>query len=86
MKRRDVLRSFAGVTGIGATAGAQVGVGPRTPISVEAVGELMRLHGLEPRPGEALQVRAFLSSTGARARTIPDPRIEPAIRLDPHLE
>jgi hypothetical protein len=44
----------------------------------------MRAHGLDPLPGEPAQVRALLLST--RLRSIPDPRIEPAIRLDPELD
>ena len=53
-------------------------------LSPAAVEELMRAHGLEPRPGEAAQVLAFLLSV--RPRTLPDPRIEPAIRMDPEVE
>ena len=79
MKRRDVLLTFAGAAGI---ASAQ----PRSPraLSTGAVEELMRAHGLDPLPGEPARVRAMLMST--RLRSVPDPRIEPAIRLDPELD
>lgn len=79
MKRREVLLSLVGVaSGGGAPARAQAALSPA------AVEELMRAHGLEPRPGEPAQVRALLLST--RLRSNPDPRIEPAIRLDPELD
>ena len=82
MKRRDVLRSLVGVAWVGGVASAQPGqTGALSPAAVE---ELMRGHGLEPQPGEPAQVRALLLST--RLRSIPDPRIEPAIRLDPELD
>lgn len=79
MKRRDVLLSFAGAAGV---ASAQT----RSPLALStgAVEELMRAHGLEPLAGEPARVRALLLST--RLRTTPDPRIEPAIRLDPELD
>lgn len=75
MKRRDVLLSLVGAAGI-ASAQEPAGMSP----SPGAVEELMRAHGLEPMPGEAAQVRVFLLST--RWRTLPDPRIEPALRLN----
>ncbi len=82
MKRRDVLRSLFGVASVGGVASAQTGqTGALSPAAVE---ELMRAHGLDPQPGDPAQVRALLLST--RLRSIPDPRIEPAIRLDPELD
>ena len=53
-------------------------------LSPAAVEELMRAHGLEPLPGEGAHVLAFLMSV--RPRTLPDPRIEPAIRMDPEVD
>ncbi len=82
MKRRDVLRSLFGVASVGGVASAQPG--QRGALSPAAVEELMRAHGLDPQPGEPARVRALLLST--RLRSIPDPRIEPAIRLDPELD
>ncbi len=82
MKRRDVLRSLVGVASLSGVASAETQGKP--VFSPAAVEELMRAHGLEPQPGEAAQVRALLLST--RLRSIPDPRIEPAIRLDPELD
>ena len=82
MKRRDVLRSLAGVAGAAGVAAAQPRGNPL--LSPDAVEELMRAHGLEPMPGEPAQVRMFLLST--RMRSTPDPRIEPVIRLDPELD
>jgi len=91
MKRRDVLRSLFGVASVSGVASAHTGQTGRTSttgmtgtLSPAAVEELMRAHGLEPQPGEPAQVRALLLST--RLRSIPDPRIEPAIRLDPELD
>jgi hypothetical protein len=86
MKRRDVLLSLFGAATLGgvtaASTSARTAQRGRAPVlSPGAVDELMRAHGLEPQPGEAMQVRAFLLST--RARVSPDPRIEPALRLDP---
>lgn len=84
MKRRDVLRSLAGAAGIGGATAVRAGMA--APLSTEGVAALMRMHGLEPRPGEAAQVQMFLWSTRWRASTIPDPRIEPSIRLDPRVD
>ncbi len=88
MKRRDVLRFLFGVASVGGVASAQTRGTGRTgmtgALSPAAVEELMRAHGLDPQPGEPAQVRALLLST--RLRSIPDPRIEPAIRLDPELD
>ena len=85
MKRRDVLRSLFGVASVGGVASAQTrGTGRTGALSPAAVEELMRAHGLDPLPGEPAQVRALLLST--RLGSIPDPRIEPAIRLDPELD
>lgn len=85
MKRRDVLRSLFGVASAGGVASAQTGqTGQTGALSPAAVEELMRAHGLDPQPGEPARVRALLLST--RLRSIPDPRIEPAIRLDPELD
>ena len=85
MKRRDVLRSLFGVASVGGVAAAQTrGSGRTGALSPAAVEELMRAHGLDPLPGEPAQVRALLLST--RLGSIPDPRIEPAIRLDPELD
>ncbi len=85
MKRRDVLRSLFGVASVGGVASAQTGLTGQTgALSPAAVEELMRAHGLDPQPGEPARVRALLLST--RLRSIPDPRIEPAIRLDPELD
>ncbi len=84
MKRRDVLRSFVGVASVGGIASGQAGQAGQASLSPAAVEELMRAHGLDPLPGEPAQVRALLLST--RLRSIPDPRIEPAIRLDPELD
>lgn len=83
MKRRDVLRSLAGVAGVAGTTPLEAQL-VTSALSPSAVAELMRAHGLEPLPGEAIQVRAFLLST--RSRFLPDPRIEPAIRLDPEID
>ncbi|GMR22947.1 MAG: hypothetical protein BMS9Abin37_1332 [Acidobacteriota bacterium] len=80
MKRRDVLLCFVGVGSVGGVISAQT----RPALSPAAVEELMRAHGLDPQPGEPAQVRALLLST--RLSSIPDPRIEPAIRLDPELD
>lgn len=82
MKRRDILRSLTGTLAFGATAAAQTRGG--VALSPTAVEELMRAHDLEPMPGEPMQVRALLLST--RFRSVPDPRIEPALRLDPELD
>ena len=79
LKRREVLRSLIGVAGVGIALPSEA-----QALSPAAVEELMRTHGLEPRPGEAAQVLAFLLSV--RPRTLPDPRIEPAIRMDPEVE
>ena len=79
MKRRDVLRSLLGVAGVGIALPSEV-----VALSPAAVDELMRARGLEPRPGEAAQVLAFLLSV--RPRRLPDPRIEPAIRMDPEVD
>ena len=88
MKRRELLRSLVGVASVGSVASAQAGqvgqAGQAGTLSPAAVEELMRAHGLDPQPGEPAQVRALLLST--RLRSIPDPRIEPAIRLDPELD
>lgn len=88
MKRRDVLRSLVGVAAVGsaaAVAGSAASQRGRAPaLSPTAVAELMRARGLEPQPGEAVQVLAFLLST--RPRALIDPRIEPAIRLDPGMD
>ena len=84
MKRRDVLRSFVGVASVGGIASGQAGQAGQASLSPAAVEELMRAHGLDPRPGEPAQVRALLLST--RLSSNPDPRIEPAIRLDPELD
>ena len=86
MNRRDVLRSLVGVAAVGSAAVVESSAEPSQPsgaatLSPDAVAELMRAHGLEPLPGEPAQVRMLLLST--RSRTLPDPRIEPAIRLDP---
>ena len=53
-------------------------------LSPAAVEALMRAHGLEPQPGEGAQVSAFLLSV--RPQSLPDPRIEPAIRMDPEVD
>ncbi len=79
MKRRDVLRSLIGVAGVGAAL-----PGEAQALSPAAVEELMRAHGLEPQPGEGATVLAFLLSV--RPRTLPAPRIEPAIRMDPEVD
>ena len=79
MKRREVLRSLIGVAGVGVALPSEA-----LAVSPAAAEELLRAHGLEPRPGEAAQVLAFLLSV--RPRTLPDPRIEPAIRMDPEVE
>ena len=87
MKRRDVLRSLVGVASVGGIASGeagQAGQAGQAALSPAAVEELMRAHGLDPRPGEPAQVRALLLST--RLSSNPDPRIEPAIRLDPELD
>ena len=88
MKRRDVLLSLVGVASAGGVASAQRRGTGRTGVtgalSPPAVEELMRAHGLDPQPGEPAQVRTLLLST--RLRSIPDPRIEPAIRFDPELD
>jgi len=73
------LRSLIGIAGVGRALPSEA-----QALSPDAVEELMRAHGLEPRPGEAAQVLAFLLSV--RPRTLPDPRIEPAIRMDPEVE
>jgi len=73
------LRLLVGVAGVSAALPIEA-----QALSPAAVEELMRAHGLEPRPGEAAQVQAFLLSV--RSRTLPDPRIEPAIRMDPEVE
>jgi hypothetical protein len=82
VKRRDVLSAIAGIGSISVT----VGLASAQPLalSIAAVEELLRAHGLDPLPGEPAQVRAMLLST--RLRSMPDPRIEPAIRLDPELD
>ena len=79
LKRRDVLRSLVGVAGVGIALPSEA-----QALSPAAVEELMRAHGLEPRPGEGAMVLAFLLSV--RPRTLPDPRIEPAIRMDPEVD
>lgn len=88
MKRRDLLRALVGVTSVGSVASALTGPTGQTrqtgALSPAAVEELMRAHGLDPQPGEPAQVRALLLST--RLRSIPDPRIEPAIRFEPELD
>lgn len=78
MKRREVLFSLAGAAGVRSIQAR------RSVLPPEAVEELMRARGLDPRPGEAAQVRAFLLSTSP-TRTL-DPRIEPSLRLDPELD
>ena len=82
MKRRDVLRSLVGVAGVGGVASPQTV--PTAALSPAAVEELMRAHGLDPLPGEPAQIRALLMSTPLRS--IPDPRLEPALRFDPELD
>ena len=82
MKRRDLLRSLVGVASVSGVASAETQGKPA--LSLAAVEELMRAHGLDPLPGEPARVRALLLST--RLRSIPNPRIEPAIRLDPELD
>lgn len=84
MKRRDVLRSLAAVAGAATATHVEAQVGVASALSPSAVEELMRAHGLEPLPGEAIQIRSFLMST--RSRALPDPRIEPAIRLEPDVD
>jgi len=81
VKRRDVLLSLVGVASVSGVAPAQTAQAVLSPAAVE---ELMRAHGLDPRPGEPQQVRALLLST--RLSSHPDPRIEPAIRFDPELD
>lgn len=53
-------------------------------LSEEAVVEMLRaLTGMEPRPSEAAQVRAFLLSV--RTALPPDPEVEPALTFDPRF-
>ena len=82
MKRRDVLWSLVGVAGIAEAQTARTRAA--MPAAPDAIAALMRAHGLEPLPGEPLQILAFLESV--RPRSIPDPRIEPAIHLDPETD
>lgn len=88
LKRRDVLRSLASAAAAGsaaAVAGSAAAQGGRAPtLSPGAVAEMMRARGLEPQPGEAVQVLSFLLST--RPRALVDPRVEPSIRLDPGMD
>ena len=76
MKRRQVFRAlFAGTALSASTARAR----QSGRLSSDAVEELMRWNGLEPGPGEAARVRAFLLSV--RPRRSSDPRVEPAFRF-----
>lgn len=76
MRRRHVFRALlAGSAWSAAAARAQ----QSGRLTNEAVDELMRWHGLEPGPGEAARVRAFLLSV--RPRRSSDPRVEPAFRF-----
>ena len=82
MKRREVLWSLVGAASVRGVGTAQTS--RSYTLSPLAVEDLMRAYGLEPQPGEAAQVSAFLLSV--RPKTTPDPRIEPCIRLDPELD
>jgi len=79
MKRREVLWSLFGAAGAASAEAARP-----SPVSPDAIEGLMRARGLEPEPGEAAAVYGFLLSV--QRRRLPDPRIEPAIRLDPEAE
>ena len=76
MRRREALVSLLGAAALGAgTAEAQ-------DLSPETVIQMMRtLAGLEPMPGEAAGVRAFLLSY--RYALPSDPGVEPASTFDP---
>ena len=78
MRRREALVSLLGAAALGAgTAEAQ-------DLSPETVIQMMRtLAGLEPMPGEAAGVRAFLLSY--RYAFPSDPGVEPASTFDPEL-
>jgi hypothetical protein len=79
MKRREALVSLLGAAGaLGAARGSAQGV------SEETVKEMLRhLAGIDPLPGEAAAVRAFLLALRPMS---PDPEIEPAIEFDPEVD
>jgi hypothetical protein len=80
MKRREALVSLLGAVGaLGAARGSA------QDVSEETVKEMLRLlAGIEPLPGEAAGVRAFLLTF--RAPMSVDPEIEPAIEFDPEVD
>ena len=79
MKRRRVIVSLFGVAGA-----LSARAGEAQDLSEETVRQMLRsLAGVEPRPSEESQVRAFLLSM--RTSMPPDPETEPAIAFDPEV-
>jgi hypothetical protein len=84
MERREALLSLAAAIGVAATPELVEALQRRELSEEEAEALLRAVAKVEPRPGEANQVRARLS--GMRFETRTDPRVQPALGFNPEVE